>query len=181
MLVRYREDIFKFVGLDSIEARRWLNGTLINLVEEDEDGNIDPDTIIPFIDGGTEGFKGHARVMLPKITSCFECSLDAFPPQVNFPICTIANTPRFVIHVFTSWTRLPEHCIEWAHIIQWPKEWKDTKFDADNTDHMKWMFDTATKRADEFNIKGVTYRLTQGVVKNIIPAIASTNAIIAGM
>jgi len=164
----YRQFQIVIEGLDSIEARRWLNGTLVNLVEEDAEGNIDPDTIIPFIDGGTEGFKGHARVMLPKITSCFECSLGAFPPQVNFPICTIANTPR-----------LPEHCIEWAHIIQWPKEWKDTKFDADNADHMKWMFETATKRADEFNIKGVTYRLTGGVVKNIIPAIASTNAIIA--
>jgi len=155
-------------GLDSVEARRWINGLLINLVEEDEEGNPDPDTIIPFIDGGTEGFKGHARVILPKITSCFEYTLDIFPPQVKYPICTIANTPR-----------LPEHCIEWANIIQWPKEFGEAKFDSDNPDHMKWMFDTATKRAEEYNIKGVTLRLTGGVVKNIIPAIASTNAIIA--
>lgn len=27
-----------------------------------------------------------------------------------FPICTIANTPR-----------LPEHCIEWASVLEWPK------------------------------------------------------------
>eukprot|EP01118_Nematostelium_gracile_P006865 TRINITY_DN2215_c0_g1_i1.p1 TRINITY_DN2215_c0_g1~~TRINITY_DN2215_c0_g1_i1.p1 ORF type:complete len:443 (+),score=150.91 TRINITY_DN2215_c0_g1_i1:46-1329(+) len=155
-------------GLDSIDARRWINGVLVNMAAVDESGNPDPETIIPLIDGGTEGFKGQARVILPRITSCFECSLDTFPPQTKFPICTIANTPR-----------LPEHCIEWAHIIKWPEVWGETKFDADNQEHMKWMFETATKRADEFNIKGVTYRLTGGVVKNIIPAIASTNAIIA--
>lgn len=37
-------------GLDSIEARRWINATLVNMVDPDSG-----DTYKPLIDGGTEG------------------------------------------------------------------------------------------------------------------------------
>lgn len=57
---------------------------------------------------------------------------------------------------------------------------KDQKIDGDDPEHLSWLFKTATARANEFDISGVTYTLTQGVVKNIIPAIASTNSIVAG-
>jgi ubiquitin-activating enzyme E1 C len=89
-------------------------------------------------------------------------------PPTAFPICTIANTPR-----------LPEHCIEWASVLEWPRVFKDKKLDTDDPEHIEWLFQKASTRANEFNIEGVTWALTQGVVKNIIPAIASTNAIIA--
>ncbi|KAJ3327839.1 hypothetical protein HDU76_011023 [Blyttiomyces sp. JEL0837] len=150
-------------GLDSVEARRWMNATVMSMYDEE-----DPSTLKPIIDGGTEGLKGQSRVILPKMTACYECSLDMQTKPVTFPMCTIANTPR-----------LPEHCIEWASVLEWPRVFPDKKIDGDDPEHLKWLFDTASKRAAEFKILGVTYSLTQGVVKHIIPAIASTNAIVA--
>ncbi|KAI8817084.1 uncharacterized protein EV422DRAFT_543290 [Fimicolochytrium jonesii] len=150
-------------GLDSVVARRWINATVANMYDED-----DPETFKPIIDGGTEGFKGQSRIILPRMTACYECSLDMQTKPTTYPMCTIANTPR-----------LPEHCIEWASVLEWPKVFPETKLDGDDSEHIRWVLDKATARATEFNISGVSYSLTQGVVKNIIPAIASTNAIVA--
>lgn len=150
-------------GLDSIEARRWINATLVGMVDGDN-----PDSLKPLIDGGTEGFKGQSRVIMPTMTSCIECQLDMHAPRAAVPLCTLATIPR-----------QPQHCIEWAHIIKWSEERKDVQLDTDDPEHITWLYQTAAKRAQEFNIPGVTYSMTQGVVKNIIPAIASTNAIIA--
>lgn len=41
------------------------------------------------------------------------------------------------------------------------------------------MYEKAQERANTFSITGLSYRLVQGVLKHIIPAVASTNAIVA--
>lgn len=41
-------------GLDSIEARRWINSMLVDMVD-----GADLDTLKPLIDGGTEGAGSH--------------------------------------------------------------------------------------------------------------------------
>ncbi|KAE8728127.1 NEDD8-activating enzyme E1 catalytic subunit [Hibiscus syriacus] len=112
------------LGLDSIEAQSYINAVACSFLEYDSDDNPREETMKPMVDGGTEGFKGHARVIVPGVHS-------------------------------------------------------GKAFDPDNPDHMKWVYDEAVKRAELFGIPGVTYSLTQGVVKNIIPAIASTKAIIS--
>jgi len=175
-------------GLDNVKARRWLNAKLFSLVQRDENGQIDPESIIPLIDGGTEGFKGHVRLFLPGLSSCFECSLAALPPQTGFQLCTLQGKPR-----------KPEHCVAYAKQLLWPKlkflkglkegEWElartkeeaepGVSWDSDDVLHMTWMYHRALERADEFGIEGVTYNMTMQVTKNIIPAIASTNALIS--
>lgn len=52
--------------------------------------------------------------------------------------------------------------------------------DTDNPEHVEWVLKAAQERAKKYNIVGVDLRLTKGVLKRIIPAVASTNAIIAG-
>lgn len=166
----YRQFHIVICGLDSIVARRWINGMLLSLLIY-EDGELDRSSVIPMIDGGTEGFKGNARVILPGLTACIECTLDLYPPQVTYPLCTIASTPR-----------LPEHCIEYVKVIQWPKENPfESVIDGDDPQHINWIYEKSSERAAQFGIQGVTYRLVQGVVKNIIPAVASTNASIAAI
>ena len=89
-------------------------------------------------------------------------------PKANY--CTIANKPR-----------TPEHCIQYVLEKLWEEERKGEVRDNDNLEHLNWVYEKSLERARQFNIEGVTQMLALGVTKNVIPAIASTNALIAAV
>lgn len=154
-------------GLDSIEARRFINGQLINVTLQSGF-----EKCIPLIDGGSEGFKGHCKTIIPGFTACYECSIGTLPTRVQtYPLCTVANNPR-----------LPEHVVEYIVSVKWPEEFPARQYDYDSYKDIDWIKQQCLLRAREFSIDGsaLTTRFILGVIKNIIPSVASTNAIIAG-
>ena len=52
--------------------------------------------------------------------------------QVNYPLCTLADTPRNAAH-----------CIQWAKLIQWPIVKGQREPDMDQVDDVQWLFERA--------------------------------------
>jgi len=158
-------------GLDSIDARRWINETLVTFVNKEENGDDwDEESIIPLIDGATEGLMGNVALYKPRRGACYECNAGSLASERNFANpCTIAATPR-----------IPEHCIAFAMQMEWPKEKPEgLHIDGDDPEHVAWIHERALARARSFGINEFDQKFTQGFVKNIIPVCASTNAIIS--
>lgn len=160
----YKQFNVVIAGLDSVNARMWISSNLCRIARETS-GEI----TIPLIDGGTEEWKGHVKVIIPLQTACMKCQYELFPPPVVYHSCTVASNPR-----------QPEHCIIWAKEFQWPKLREGESIDGDNDEHIKWIMEQAIEHQKEYNVEGeITEKLTKGVVKNIVAAIASTQAVVA--
>ena len=58
--------------------------------------------------------------------------------------------------------RSPAHCIEWAKLIAWTSQRAGEDFDADVEEHMRWVYERALARAEQFGIQvGFISDLTQ--------------------
>jgi hypothetical protein len=82
--------------------------------------------------------------------------------QVNFPLCTLAHTPR-----------LPEHCIEYVRLLLWSKDnpfgGDEVAIDGDDPAHITWIFEKSLERATHYGIQGVTYRLVLSIYLGYFP------------
>ncbi|EAY13625.1 hypothetical protein TVAG_387660 [Trichomonas vaginalis G3] len=126
--------------------------------------------IIPYFDGGSERWMGHIKVIIPTVTACLSCHPEFFVELSEFQLCTTANNPR-----------QPEHCIAYVKEKLWPESFPNLKFNPDDEENIKWIYEKSQEMAQKNNIAGVTYKLVKGVVKNIVPAIASTQAFVASL
>lgn len=57
------------------------------------------------------GFKGNARVILPGLTACIDCTLDLYPPQVSH-VLYIHSTPMDVLLNNLGELSTVYHCIK---------------------------------------------------------------------
>ena len=55
--------------------------------------------------------------------------------------------------------RSPAHCIEYVHLIQWQHERGAEEFDADEEEHMRWVYDRACQRAEHFGIQAMLFMI----------------------
>jgi len=183
-------------GLDSIEARRWINATLVGMVDMNDQRSLKP-----LVDGGTEGMRvwpiGYYILMLEyrfQRTSACHLPDDDLLYRMPARYARPASTSPTMHHCHDSSTTATLHRMGTSDCMVGRKERSvsymvgrrriadthtDDTLDTDDPDHITWLYHKALTRTHEFNIPGVTYAMTQGVVKNIIPAIASTNAIVA--
>ncbi|CBH14169.1 ubiquitin-activating enzyme e1, putative [Trypanosoma brucei gambiense DAL972] len=187
----YRQFHAVILAVDSVAARRWVNQKVAEVAEWETfdmvDGgcyeNIAARPIarrmrriayaMPLIDTGTEGYEGCCRVVLLRSvnpTPCIECDLSLYPSRRTVPLCTLENIPR-----------LPEHCVLYVKFKLWEELRPHESPDADNPEHIAWMTVMAQRRKEAFGIEGpdIDDAFTLGVVKNVVPAVGFTNALVA--
>jgi ubiquitin-activating enzyme E1 C len=141
-------------ALDNIPARIFLNQKAVLLNK-------------PLIDGGSEGFFGHVQVVIPHITPCLLCH-DIWSRSDEKFKCSYAINPRTPLDCvlegrdkfYLQYNQLP---------------------DANNPDHLQFIYKFALEHAQKHDIVGVTFDLVKDSLKGTVAALITTNAIIGAV
>ena len=141
-------------ALDNIPARIFLNQKAVLLNK-------------PLIDGGSEGFFGHVQVIIPHITPCLLCH-DIWSRSEEKFKCSYAINPRTPLDCvlegrdkfYLQYNQLP---------------------DANNPDHLQFIYKFALEHAKKHDIVGVTFDLVKDSLKGTVAALITTNAIIGAV
>ena len=143
----YRQFGLVIAGLDSVKARKWIDEHLCEDLAPLP--APEPESIIPLIDGGTEGFQGSVNVMIPRVTACYrERNPGLKDGEGAVPQCTLASHPR-----------KPSHCVLYVMTGPggtdgtWATHSPDAKYDTDSREDMMWIANEAEKRAKKYSIK----------------------------
>ncbi|CAD2221221.1 ThiF family, putative [Angomonas deanei] len=171
----YRKFSVVLFALDSVPARRWMNRKLIDLgewVEDEHSGTVRLGEVTVMMDLGTEGYEGHCRWM--NVTGNQNCCLECIVAEYlirrkEVPLCSLTSIPRSA-----------EHCVLYVMQKEWPDH-REEPLDADNPAHISWVMERAAERQAAFHIAGdaIDHHFVLGVVKNIVPAVGFTNAIVS--
>ncbi|XP_022726530.1 SUMO-activating enzyme subunit 2-like isoform X4 [Durio zibethinus] len=108
---------------------------------------------VPLVESGTTGFLGQVTVHLKGKTECYECQPK--PAPKTYPVCTITSTPS--------------------------KEIGNLTFDKDDQLAVEFVTAAANIRASSFGIPSHSLFEAKGIAGNIVHAVATTNAVIAGL
>eukprot|EP01084_Bolivina_argentea_P069096 125779_1 len=61
-------------AVDNEETIIWLQNVLCDIIGYDNNGDIDPDTLIPIIHGACHKFTGNIQIIVPTLSACYKCN-----------------------------------------------------------------------------------------------------------
>ncbi|KAG2703375.1 hypothetical protein I3760_06G134100 [Carya illinoinensis] len=152
-------------GLDNLDARRHVNR--LCLAAE-----------VPLVESGTTGFLGQVTVHVKGRTECYECQPK--PAPKTYPVCTITSTPSKDIWSLMENSRIFLEAFK-LFFMKREKEIGNLTFDKDDQLAVEFVTAAANIRASSFDIPLKSLFEAKGIAGNIVHAVATTNAIIAGL
>ncbi|PJF18857.1 Nedd8 activating enzyme [Paramicrosporidium saccamoebae] len=143
-------------GVDNVETRLWLNDVACRLS-------------VTLIEGGTEGWMGHVRLVMGGITPCLYCTRFLHAERETWALCTLTGTPTN-----------REQIVAWTLTLEWPRL-NAVEFDVKDEEHLNRFGEMAIKRAAQYGIDGIDKPYILETIRAIVPTVISTTSLIAGI